>query len=240
MDEGRKEGQALLERRREERRKMNWQRLTEEECAKSVTETLTFLHDCACTLCGELTIAPEKAQRPLCPSCKNAQLLEQERNDTAKEKLLRAGLLDGELAHMTMEDFVQETEVQRRAYEVVRLWWNDWMAQIRLAPSKGYWDSVYLWSVKPGTGKTHLARAVQQKAILIGRYPKFQPVSQLINKLRASYDSEELSSDRIMRELFGCDLLLLDDLGKEYVSGKSQGWFKDLLWNVIAKLAPYS
>jgi DNA replication protein DnaC len=232
MDEGRKEGQALLERRRKEHRAMNWQQLMDDAGQRPVEEALTFLAQSRCVLCGEPAIAPPEAQAPLCSDCAKARLLERERDDRALKRLEVAGLLQGDPAHMTMDSFVRETKMQKRAYEVVRQWWNDWAAQLRLDRDAGYRDSVMLWSASPGTGKTHLARAVQRKLIMAGGYPVFAGVSELLNTLRASYDGEA-DSQAIIDRLLRSELLLLDDLGKEYVTAKSRGWFKDILWNII-------
>ena len=89
-----------------------------------------------------------------------------------------------------------------------------------------------------GVGKTHLAVAVmkeaaRQKAIYTakkqmnkyyGGNPNqgskfiFKPSSDLIQEIKNSYDSNELSEHAILEKYKNCHLLILDDLGTERAS----------------------
>ena len=88
--------------------------------------------------------------------------------------------------------------------------------------------SLYLWSAKSwGVGKTHLCCAIAHRIFERwsgeGLCPMvyFVSESDLFRQIQAtySYNREEShlrdSEDDILRRLIGCDLLILDDVGKE-------------------------
>ncbi|HKS92594.1 MAG TPA: ATP-binding protein, partial [Tepidiformaceae bacterium] len=65
-----------------------------------------------------------------------------------------------------------------------------------------------------GSGKTHLAAAIANECIAQGRQVLFMVVSDLLDHLRASYDSDadELGFDRLFDQVRNAPLLILDDI----------------------------
>jgi DNA replication protein DnaC len=80
-----------------------------------------------------------------------------------------------------------------------------------------------------GTGKTHLAAAIAME--LIGREHTvvFGTVTNLLAQVRSTYSDDRVSELDIMRRLTRCDLLIIDDLGKERVSD----WVEQTVYEII-------
>ncbi len=80
-----------------------------------------------------------------------------------------------------------------------------------------------------GTGKTHLAAAIAME--LIGREHTvvFGTVTSLLAQVRSAYGDDRVSEMDIMRRLTRCDLLIIDDLGKERVSD----WVEQTVYEII-------
>lgn len=69
-----------------------------------------------------------------------------------------------------------------------------------------------------GVGKTHLAAATAME--LLGREHSviFGSVTSLLARVRNTFDSDRVSEMQVMRHLTSCELLVIDDLGKEKVT----------------------
>lgn len=185
-----------------------------------------------CRVCGQL-MATLPGIEPICPECNVKNEWAKLRRGMVEANLREAGLLNGEPAHMHLKTWRQDSPMQKRAYEVVTNWLSDWGVHMLFDPLEGFRDSVLLWSKSPGTGKTHLARAVQRQVIISGGFAVFSPMNELLDEIRQSYDDRELQTHTIMYRLKNAGLLIFDDLGKEYVSEKGRRWLRDVFWNVI-------
>ncbi len=81
-----------------------------------------------------------------------------------------------------------------------------------------------------GTGKTHLAACVVNELARRGIRTIFGNVLDLLGRLRRSYSEEAQEEEwRIMQELTGVPLLVVDDLGKEKVSE----WVEQTLYRIV-------
>jgi DNA replication protein DnaC len=83
---------------------------------------------------------------------------------------------------------------------------------------------------EPGTGKTHLAVGVMRALIEKGHECVFFDYQNLLDRIRASYDSSSGTTDR---EAYGtaldADVLVLDDLGAHRVTE----WVEDTVTSII-------
>ena len=71
----------------------------------------------------------------------------------------------------------------------------------------------------PGTGKNHLAAAIAQKLLAQGQTVLQTTVWELIDRIRETWRREEGPSERAVIEAFAAvDLLILDEIGKQYGS----------------------
>jgi len=90
-------------------------------------------------------------------------------------------------------------------------------------------QGVYFYGAA-GTGKTFLVALVAQEILRKGRSVIFSDLSYLLNKMRASFakDSEN-DIEEMMKTLKECDVLILDDLGTEYVTE----WAAEKMFEII-------
>jgi DNA replication protein DnaC len=82
----------------------------------------------------------------------------------------------------------------------------------------------------PGTGKTHLAVAALRSLLARGFEGLFFDFNNLLDRIRASYDSASGQSDReAYRFALETEVLLLDDLGAHRVTD----WVQDVVTSII-------
>ena len=82
----------------------------------------------------------------------------------------------------------------------------------------------------PGTGKTHLAVAVLKALIDRGHEGTFFDYQNLLDRIRAGYDSTSGASDReAYRSALDTEILLLDDLGAHRVTE----WVEDTVTSIL-------
>lgn len=132
--------------------------------------------------------------------------------------------------HARTEQLLAEQQAQKReedariirAYEAAGLPRRYHSAESERASS--LWDTVadggslYIQG-NVGTGKTHLACAILKAAIADNRRVKFVSTLGFLDSVKASYDAQaqERESD-LVNTLVRCEVLALDDLGKEQPS----------------------
>jgi ribosomal protein S19E (S16A) len=89
-------------------------------------------------------------------------------------------------------------------------------------------DSLTLLLVgPPGGGKTWVAHAVGAAAVDTGLHVVFWKVSRLMEALRA--EQGEVGRRTVFAEAAGCDLLILDELGRERDTGYAREQVPDLV-----------
>ena len=80
-----------------------------------------------------------------------------------------------------------------------------------------------------GTGKTHLASAIANRLLSLGIPVIAGTLSTLLDKIKRSWQDVKLNEYEIMKAFFDCDLLIIDDLGKEKVTD----WYLERLYSII-------
>lgn len=79
-----------------------------------------------------------------------------------------------------------------------------------------------------GLGKTHLSLAIAGAAIEKGMGVVYSPAQNLLHKLEKEHFSYSADTP-LLDDVFSCDLLILDDLGAEFITSFSQA----LIYNII-------
>lgn len=122
----------------------------------------------------------------------------------------------------TFESF-EVNNINGRAYEIARKYAEDW--------DKFKEDGTGLIFIgKFGTGKTHLAFAIANYLLNNGVPVIFETLINLMEKLKLSYGrTESLDYYDIIKLYCECDLLIIDDLGKEKLSE----WVLEKLFQII-------
>jgi DNA replication protein DnaC len=80
-----------------------------------------------------------------------------------------------------------------------------------------------------GTGKTHLSAAIAMYLLQRLHSVVFGTVATLLAQLRGSFNSEKVTEWDILQRLMKCDLLIIDDLGKEKVTD----WVEQTVYEII-------
>ncbi|MBZ9635618.1 ATP-binding protein [Clostridium sp. FP1] len=82
-----------------------------------------------------------------------------------------------------------------------------------------------------GAGKTHLAAAIAHELIKQNYQPIFGTLITLLGKVKASYGDthSKENEEQIINRYINCDLLIIDDLGKE----KPTEWILEKLYYIV-------
>lgn len=80
-----------------------------------------------------------------------------------------------------------------------------------------------------GTGKTHLAFAIANSLLIQGIPVIYETFINLMEKLKESYNNNNLNYYEILKLYCNCDLLIIDDLGKERLSE----WVLEKLFQIV-------
>ena len=142
----------------------------------------------------------------------------QEENRRNLLRSLRDAAQLGRYSEATLDTFRPRTGTEKALWECKRF--------VNEFPR----NTGILLSGKYGNGKSHLAGAICNALIEQGHKCLFRNVLQLLNSIKATWDSE--STDRewnLMHEFKTADLLVLDDLGAH----KWSEWREDTLYTII-------
>lgn len=92
-------------------------------------------------------------------------------------------------------------------------------------------------SGKPGNGKSHLAYAITKGLRQQGYKTWFIKTTELLDLFKSTYQNgANLTEDRIFELIKTIDLLVLDDVGSEYVKSSETGhetWASDILYKTM-------
>lgn len=91
-------------------------------------------------------------------------------------------------------------------------------------------------SGKAGIGKSHLAYATAKALKKQGYKVLYIETPKLLDFFRQAYnDGAKYTQDELYRMLKGLDLLVLDDIGSEYIKGSDgkESWASEILFNVL-------
>lgn len=136
------------------------------------------------------------------------------------EALLNNSGIRKRFQQRTFETFIADTPERKRAYKIAR----DYAVKFSKAQATG--EGLYIEGTN-GTGKTHLAAA-------IGLYLTEQEYSvimktsfDLLDEIKSAFDDR--SEHKIMKAYRECDLLIIDDLGKEQCTD----WSMSILYSIV-------
>ena len=140
----------------------------------------------------------------------------------------RAKALSANLAgyeHMTFDTFNPEGRGQLRPEQKTNLAYARDCA-VKFAEDPTDW---LLYTGRYGTGKTHLAAAIANRALEKGTDLIFQPVPDLLDQLRMSYGNVSETYEDRFEKYRTVSLLVLDDLGAQ----SPTAWAEEKLYQII-------
>lgn len=152
--------------------------------------------------------------------------LQEEKERAYREKIERM-IIESKLGERfrtrTFENFIVNDK-NRYAYETAKKYANEFEKY-----KKEGLGLLFVGSY--GTGKTHLAAAICHELIKKGYQPIFGTMITLLEKIKATYDDEysREREEQVIDKYTRCDLLIIDDLGKE----RPTEWAIEKLYYII-------
>jgi DNA replication protein DnaC len=98
--------------------------------------------------------------------------------------------------------------------------------------AKGFAENPKGWLVlsgPSGCGKTHLAAAIANECVSLGVPTLFLTVPDLLDSLRAAFDSEDTNYEDRFDQIRDAGLLVLDDLGTQHATE----WAREKLFQIL-------
>lgn len=176
-------------------------------------------------ICGKM-----RTVRVRC-DCEAKQRQEREREEQAKEKqmrlqnLIRNSLMDKKFTQSTFENWNFEKGT-RKMYELGKRYTDNF----KECKDEGLGLLIY---GQPGNGKTYLSSCIANELL-----KRFVPVicvsiNGLLGRIQETYNrwGKEAESD-VIKGLCNADLLIIDDLGTEKRSEKSD-WSGSMIYNIV-------
>lgn len=178
----------------------------------------------ACPIChgAGFVRRPYPVDHPRFGRAEPCECVLREREDQRRQRLTRLSNI-GALARFTFDT------LQPRGRSG-----TDASFEAAVEVARAYAEEPQGWLVitgPSGTGKTHLAAAIANRRIELGHPVLFMVVADLLDHLRAGYDTddEDLAFDRVFEQVRNAPLLILDDL--DGASGTA--WAREKLLQVI-------
>lgn len=121
----------------------------------------------------------------------------------------------------TFANFHTDTPGRTRAHRVAKEYADNFTAH------NANGDGLYIEGTF-GTGKTHLAAAIALQLMEQGHSVIFRTADDLLREIKATFDDTG-SERKVLERLKGCDLLVIDDIGKE----QATDWSTAQLYAII-------
>jgi DNA replication protein DnaC len=161
---------------------------------------------------------PDFGKLKIC-DCRQGQI-----NQLARQRLFKLSNLD-ELSHMSFENFKPRGHLGLSPQQADTL-------EQAFNQAQQFSQSLTGWLLLQGDygcGKTHLAAAVANFAVDLGVPTLFITVPDLLDSLRFTYQSAEVTFEERFEEIRRADLLILDDFGTQ--SGTQ--WAQEKLFQIV-------
>lgn len=139
------------------------------------------------------------------------------------ERMIRESKLGERFRSRTFDNFIVNDK-NRIAYEMAKKYSDEFEKYKKQGLGLIFTGSY-------GTGKTHLAASICHELIKQGFQPIFGTMITLLEKIKATYDDEyaKENEEQVINKYTRCDLLIIDDLGKE----RPTEWAVEKLYYVI-------
>ncbi len=198
-----------------------------------LTGRLSKVGERTCEDCGSTVPIYEKdgEQTSVCITCENKQLEKEAgrlfatKNARALNALIEKYETTPYTEKVNFKNYSPATDIQKDAFEFA----------LKFAKDETESVALYLRG-RPGRGKTHLANAIAETYRYFDKTVLFIDAPSLLAKVRESYSYQSsYSQEEIMKVAKEVDLLVLDDIGAEYVKkdGDNESWAVEVLFQVI-------
>ncbi|WP_239256655.1 ATP-binding protein [Listeria ilorinensis] len=193
-----------------------------------------FVENRICETCGrEYPVYSRNGiETSICIHCENDKVQQemQKAHDAATKKrphaiMKRFSFVPDEIRQASFESFKAETpEEQEALQQLINFVKNFKDDQTR----------TIMMSGSTGTGKTHLAYATAREVIKQGYVAIFVTVPELLESIRDTFSNNDSSQAEIKKIYKEADLLVMDDIGAEYVRDNSDNsWVAETIFDII-------
>ncbi len=151
---------------------------------------------------------------------KMAQIKNHEQNERQKLIHKNSGLT-GAVQKLTFANF-KSRQGTEDALQVAHAFVDNWEDRLRTGAG-------FTLAGTYGNGKSHLAAAVIHELINHGISATYQPVAELLKRVKATYDGSRETEAQILEWLHSVKCLALDDIGAQ----KQTKWVEEFIFTVI-------
>lgn len=209
--------------------------------ADVIKQIVKHVDDRICDQCGSTVKIYERIDREgnkhinsHCMTCDNNKL----RDDLPRYKDLdeyklrkwikQHELVDQSISKASIDNYVPKTDKQQHAKRLATGYVKKF--------SELYNKHSLVFKGDVGLGKSHLSYAIAKELRAQGKKVMFLTVPDLMNAIKSTYSSKTETQETFIKNLEKLDLLILDDIGAEYVKQDPNGfetWAADVLFQVI-------
>lgn len=175
---------------------------------------------CGCAQAAAKWEAQEAEERRLAEE-ERRQREETARKERVERQLAQSGMKPRFLSR-TFENFQRDTAGRTKAYRAAKEYADNFAAH------RANGDGLYIEGTF-GTGKTHLAAAIAIQLMEQGHSVIFRTADDLLREIKATFDDSGREEQKVMDRLKKCDLLVIDDIGKE----QATDWSTAQLYAII-------
>lgn len=153
-----------------------------------------------------------------------AELYKRREANKASHIFDKYSMITEDLIHASFESYIPDDPTKEEALKK-----STWYAN-------NFSDDIYslLFQSSYGLGKSHLAYSIAKQIQNKGLKVIFINSPALLNAIRDSYNNANFSESEILNIVHEVDLLVLDDIGAEYIKQEAnESWAVDKLFQIV-------
>lgn len=188
-----------------------------------------------CEICGKTVPIMMRGEQRIsdCLNCETIKLTTEmvgvkNKRDADKTKRIfnKYSHVPAEMKKATLDNFVAISPEEAYALKV---------SQRYIEKFDGLEKNTLVFAGSVGTGKTHLAYSIAKKLQANGKSVIFITLPDLLMSIRDTYSNKKMSEFDLIQVYKKVDLLVLDDIGAEYIKHNPDGssWVGDIVFNIV-------
>ena len=201
-----------------------------------ISSKIKFIGERTCEVCDHNVPIIERNGKEYshCLNCEN-KALKDDMSDFRDKHVVEAffwnnSLVPSDTQDCTFDNYKPTNQSQYDAHKKAK-WYAENFKDLSI---KGEWNSL-LFQGSYGIGKSHLAHAIAIRVKEQRKKVVYADTPMLMKKIKSTYGKFKESEIVIFKNIEKADLLVLDDLGAEYVKSKDgeESWAVDTLFTII-------
>ncbi|HAO6751426.1 TPA: ATP-binding protein [Listeria monocytogenes] len=193
---------------------------------------IQFVENRTCKECGNEypVYSRNDIEADFCINCDNNRVqkdMQKRYEETERQRPNRLmkefSFVPDEIKSQSFKTFKPETTEEHQALQQV-------LHFVKSFPN----DQTLVLAGSVGTGKTHLAYSAAREIIKKGYVVIFVTVPELLESIRSTFNNSGLSETEVKRIYKEADLLILDDIGAEYIKDYGNGsWAAEIIFDIV-------